>query len=54
MVFFNLDKLREGDSVIVGDRSGISYKYEVGEVFVVEPDAEWAVDPVRGRDMVTL
>jgi sortase (surface protein transpeptidase) len=26
----------------------------VGEVFVVEPDAEWAVDPVRGRDMVTL
>jgi sortase A len=26
----------------------------VSEVFVVEPDAEWAVDPVRGRDMVTL
>jgi hypothetical protein len=26
----------------------------VSEVFVVEPDADWAVDPVRGRDIVTL
>ncbi len=54
MVFFELDKLQEGDSVVVEDRSGNPYEYEVSEVFVVEPDAEWAVDPVRGRDMVTL
>jgi sortase (surface protein transpeptidase) len=26
----------------------------VSEVFVVRPDADWAVDPVRGRDMLTL
>jgi hypothetical protein len=26
----------------------------VSEVFVVELDADWVVDPVRGRDMVTL
>jgi LPXTG-site transpeptidase (sortase) family protein len=54
MVFFNLDKLRESDAVVVEDRSGNPYEYEVGEVFVVEPDAERAVDPVRGRDAVTL
>jgi sortase A len=54
MVFFNLDKLHEGDSVVVEDLSGNPYEYEVSEVFVVEPNAEWAVDPVRSRDMVTL
>ena len=52
MVFFHLDKLQEGDSVVVEDLSGNPYEYEVSEVFVVEPDAEWAIDPVRGRDMV--
>ena len=54
MVFFYLDKLKEGDPVVVEDLSGTPYEYEVSEVFVVEPDAEWAVDPVRGRDMLTL
>jgi LPXTG-site transpeptidase (sortase) family protein len=38
----------------VEDRSCNPYEYEVGEVFVVEPDAERVVDPVRGKDMVTL
>jgi sortase A len=54
MVFFNLDKLQVSDSVVVEDRSGNQYKYEVSEVFVVEPDADWVVDHMRGRDMVTL
>ncbi len=36
------------------DPSGGSYEYEVSETFVVEPDADWVVDPVRNRDMVTL
>ncbi len=26
----------------------------MSEVFVVEPDADWVVDPVRGRNLVTL
>ncbi len=54
LVFYNLDKLEEGDSVVLEDSLGEPYEYRVSEVFVVEPDAEWAVDPVRGRDMVTL
>src|SRR5215210_1771510 len=54
LVFYNLDKLSDGDSVLLKDRSGTVYEYQVSESFVVEPDADWVVDPVRGRDMVTL
>jgi sortase A len=54
LVFYNLDKLREGDAVVLEDSLGEAYEYEVNEVFVVEPDADWVVDPVRGRDTVTL
>jgi len=54
LVFYNLDKLKKGDSIVLQDSLGEPYEYRVSEVFVVEPDADWAVDPVRGRDMVTL
>ena len=54
LVFYNLDKLKRGDAVILRDSLGSPYEYRVNEVFVVEPNAEWVVDPVRGRDMVTL
>lgn len=54
LVFYNLDKLSRGDTVILKDSSDTPYEYRVSEVFVVEPDADWVVDPVRGRDMVTL
>jgi sortase A len=54
LVFYNLDKLSRGDTVILKDSSGTPYEYRVSEVFVVEPDADWVVDPVRRRDMVTL
>ncbi len=54
LVFFNLDKLRKGDSVVLSDLSGNTYEYRVSEMFTVYPMAEWAIDPVRGRDTVTL
>ena len=54
LVFYNLDKLSGGDLVVLKDRSGTVYEYQVSEVFVVDPNADWAVDQVRGRDMVTL
>jgi sortase A len=54
MIFFNLDKLQTGNSVVVEDQSGNTYEYEVSEVFVVDPNAAWAVDPVRDRDLLTL
>ena len=54
LVFYNLDKLKKGDTVALRDSLGNPYEYRVSETFVVTPEADWAVDPVRGRDMVTL
>jgi sortase A len=54
LVFYNLDKLKKGDTVVLKDSLGNPYQYRVSEAFVVTPEADWAVDPVRGRDMVTL
>lgn len=54
MIFYNLDKLADGDSIVLKERSGNVYKYRVSEMFVVEPDAGWVLDPVRDRDMLTL
>jgi sortase A len=54
LVFYNLDKLSNGDLIVLKDSLGAPYEYRVSESFVVEPDAEWAMQPVRGRDMVTL
>jgi sortase A len=54
MLFYNLDKLKRGDKVLLKDRSGNSYRYRVSEVFITDPTGEWVMGQVRGRDMVTL
>ena len=54
MIFYNLDKLKEGDNIVLKDRAGNSYRYRVSEVFVVDPTDSWVMGQVRGRDMVTL
>ncbi len=54
MVFYHLDKLGEGDEVILKDRSGKAYRYRVSEVFLAEPAESWVMGQLRGRDMVTL
>jgi sortase A len=54
MIFYNLDKLKEGDKVVLKDRSGRCYRYRVSEVLVTDPTDVWMMGQVRGRDMVTL
>jgi sortase A len=54
MIFYNLDKLREGDKVVLKDRQGRSYEYRVSETFLADPADSWVMGQVRGRDMVTL
>jgi len=54
MIFYNLDKLKPGDEVVLRDRSGTSYRYRVSEVFITDPTDVWVMGQVRGRDMVTL
>jgi sortase A len=54
MVFYHLDKLDEGDEVVLKDRYGQVYRYLVSEAIVAGPRESWVMGQVRGRDMVTL
>jgi sortase A len=54
MIFHNLDKLKEGDEVVLKDRADTSYRYRVSEVLITDPRDVWVMGQVRGRDMVTL
>ncbi|MCA1718786.1 MAG: class E sortase [Actinobacteria bacterium] len=54
LVFYNLDKLRRGDEMVLEDREGRVYRYRVSEVFGATPDDSWVMGQVRDRDMLTL
>jgi len=54
MIFYNLDKLKEGDKVVLKDRTGRPYEYLVSETFLADPGDSWVMGQVRGRDMLTL
>lgn len=54
LVFYHLDKLGRGDMVVLRDREGSRYEYQVTETFVADPGDSWVMGQVVGRDMVTL
>ena len=53
LLFYELDKLQQGDEVVLRGKSK-TYRYKVSEILVVDPDDSWVMGQVRGRDMVTL
>jgi sortase A len=54
LVFWDLDKLENGDEVILTDANGTRYTYEVFKKFVVNPGDMHVTQPVAGRNVVTL
>ena len=54
LVFWDLDKLENGDEVILTDANGTRYTYEVFKEFVVNPGDTHVTQPVAGRNIVTL
>ena len=54
LVFWDLNKLQNGDKVILTDANGTKYTYSVYKTFVVNPDASYVTDPVPGKSVVTL
>jgi sortase A len=54
LLFFDLDELSSGDSIILEDRNGNTYKYRVTELFKVKPSDTWVADTLVGRDLLTL
>jgi sortase A len=54
LVFYNLDKLRRGDEVVLEDSGGRVYRYRVSESFEAGPEESWVMGQEVGRDMLTL
>jgi sortase A len=52
--FRNLKELGPGELIILRDATGRTYNYRVYERFVVSPRDVWVMDPVAGRNVVTL
>lgn len=54
LVFYNLDKLRRGDEIVLEDSRGRAYRYRVSEAFGATPEDSWVMGQERDRDMLTL
>lgn len=54
LVFWDLNKLEDGDEVILTDASGTRYTYSVFKSFVVNPDASYVTQPVPGKSVISL
>ena len=54
LVFRDIDKLENGDEVILEDANGTRYTYEVFKEFIFGPNDERVLEPVEGRSVVTL
>ena len=54
LVFWDLDKLKNGNEVILTDANGTTYTYEVFKKFVVSPTDVHVMRPVTGKNIVSL
>lgn len=54
LVFYDLDKLRNGDEVFVTDANGKKYTYKVFREFIVDPTDLSVTEPIKGKNIVTL
>jgi sortase A len=54
LVFWDLNKLKDGDRVVLRDSEGRKYVYRVYDKFVVEPGATAVTKPVDGKNIVSL
>lgn len=54
LVFYDLNKLKNGDKVFLEDTDGRKYIYRVFDRSVVPPDARKVTEPVAGKNVVTL
>ena len=54
LVFWDLDKLKQGDEIHLTDADGKRYTYTVFRKFVVNPSATHVMNPVKGKSVVSL
>jgi sortase A len=54
LAFYDIDNLKEGDQIFVKDSEGREYTYEVFRTLEVEPTDLYVMEPMEGRNIVTL
>lgn len=54
LAFNDIEALQNGDEVIVEDSEGTKYTYEVFNTLVVEPTNLSVIEPVEGKNIVSL
>ena len=54
LAFYDLDKLENGDEVLVTDANDTTYTYRVFKTFVADPSDLSVTEAVPGRNVVTL
>lgn len=52
--FYDLKKMEKGDEIYITDADGRKYTYEVFKVMIVQPTDLWVLDPLEGRNIVSL
>ena len=52
--FYDLKKLEKGDKIYITDAGGRKYTYEVFGIIIVQPTDLWVLDPLEGRNIVSL
>jgi sortase A len=50
----NLPSIREGDEIFLKDTNGMDYEYRVSEILTVGPRDSWVMEPLTGKDVVSL
>jgi len=54
LVFWDLNKLENGDEVILTDANGTRYTYSVFKSVIINPDASYITRPVPGKSIISL
>jgi sortase A len=54
LAFYDIDKLQNGDEIYVTDAEGRKYTYEVFKEMVVEPTDLYVLDPIEGKNIISL
>jgi sortase A len=54
LAFWDLNKLENGDEFYITDSEGRKYTYEVFNKFIATPDNLSVLNPVEGKNIVTL
>jgi sortase A len=53
-VFYDLDKMRPGDEILVEDSIGETYTFRVYDYMTVRPEDFWVTYPVEGKTTISL